>query len=282
MSKIPAVLRVENVDPNRWSAPNPTTDPEGRDIVFSGQLLAQMIMTADAVTSDEKQVKSIHAVFARAGRYSAGQVELIVEPMHSGRAWASQTITAVQGDRLLSRGLVLLNETEPDLMRHAPVMPDVPGPDDCRPLTTGVVFAEAEARIVDNPGATAADGSPVICVWVRCDASYDSVAARQALIAWSQPGFVIGAAFQAHRDTIDIKGAHRTISTGVISHTAHFHDVADVGDWLLFVHEGTFAGNGRVFGKGAVFDRAGTLVSTFGQDSMARHVGRELDFKSGM
>ena len=33
-----------------------------------------------------------------------------------------------------------------------------------------------------------------------------------------------------HRDTVNIKDAHRSISTGVISHTAHFHDAADVGE----------------------------------------------------
>ena len=48
MAELPAVLRVEDQGDGRYSAPHPTDDPEGRDVVFSGQILAQMIMAADA------------------------------------------------------------------------------------------------------------------------------------------------------------------------------------------------------------------------------------------
>ena len=280
MSELPAVLRVEEVGEGRWAGPHPADDPEGRDIVFSGQVLAQMIMASDGVLKGEKEVKSIHAVFARAGRYSAGPVELVVDPMHDGRAWASHTITAVQGDRLLSRGLVLLNAVEPDLVRHSPAMPDVPGPDSGASQQAGVVFPGADVRFVDGPDAP--DGSPAMYFWLRAPGRYDSVAANQALIAWSQPGFIIGMALRPHSDVVNIQEAHRTISTGVISHTAHFHDHADPGEWLLVTQAASYAGHGRVFGSGSVFRADGTLVSTFAQDSMARRVEGTLDFKTAM
>jgi acyl-CoA thioesterase II len=279
---LPNVLQVKETEPGRWVGPHPDTDPEGRDIVFSGQILAQMIMASTAATGGQKEVKSIHAIFARAGRYSAGPVELMVESMHEGRAWASTTVTAQQGDRLLSRGLVLLNAVEPDLMRHAPEMPDVPGPQECDPATYGVVFPEAEVRAVDLPEAVTPDGSPAMYVWFRTRDHYDSIAANQAVIAWSQPGFIIGTAMRPHSDAVNAGEAHRSMSTGVISHTSHFHEEADAGEWLLVGHEASYAGRGRVFGSGSVFTRDGTLVSTFAQDSMARRVDRELDFKTAM
>jgi len=282
MSEMPAVLQVENLGDGRWSAPHPADDPEGRDVVFSGQILAQMIMVSDAAVASQKEVKSIHAIFARAGTYSAGLMELRLEPMHSGRAWGSDTITAYQGDRLLSRGLVLLNTVEPDLMRHMPAMPDVPGPDAAVPNPSTTVFPGTEARMVDAPDAVAADGSPAMYFWFRHPESYDSVAANQALIAWCQPGFIIGLAMRPHSDTVNIADAHTSISTGVISHTAHFHEHADVGEWLLVAQEASYAGRGRVFGAGAVFTQDGTLVSTFAQDSMARGVEGTLDPKRGM
>jgi acyl-CoA thioesterase len=282
MSDVPAVLKVEDLGDGRWSAPNPTDDPERRDVVFSGQVLAQMIMASDAAVGSQKEVKSIHAIFARAGTYSAGLMELRLEAMHSGRAWGSDTITAYQGDRLLSRGLVLLNTVEPDLMRHMPTMPDVPGPDAAAASGATTVFPGAEARMVDAPDAVGTDGAPAMCFWFRTPESYDSVAANQAVIAWSQPGFIIGLAMRPHADTVNIGDAHRSISTGVISHTAHFHEHGDVGDWLLVAQEATYAGRGRVFGSGSVFTRDGTLVSTFAQDSMARGVEGTLDPKRGM
>jgi acyl-CoA thioesterase II len=282
MSELPGVLLVKQTESGRWTGSHPDSDPEGRDVVFSGQILAQMIMTSDAAVQGAKEVKSIHAIFARAGRYSAGPVELALESMHAGRAWASDTVTAVQGDRLLSRGLVLLNTTEADLIRHAPTMPDVPGPEECAENEVGAVFPGAEVRPVDRPDAVAGDGSPVLYCWLRAQESHDSVAANQATTAWSQPGMIIGVALRPHADAVSLADAHRSISTGVISHTTHFHERADVADWLLYIHEGTYAGNGRVFGQGAVFTREGVLVSTFAQDSMARRVEGDLDPKRAM
>jgi acyl-CoA thioesterase len=281
MSELPATLQVKDLGGGRWSAPHPTDDPEGRDVVFSGQILAQMIMASDANCGSQKEVKSIHAIFARAGTYSAGPMELDLDAMHAGRAWASDTITAYQGERLLSRGLVLLNAVEPDLMRHSPTMPDVPGPDAATPNPSITVFPGAEARMVDAPDAVGSDGSPAMYFWMRNPESYDSVAANQAIVAWTEPGFLIGLAMRPHKE-INIADAHSTISTGVISHTAHFHDHADVGQWLLVAQEASYAGNGRVFGSGAVFTQDGTLVSTFAQDSMARGVEGPIDPKRGM
>ena len=81
MSDLPAVLQVEDLGDGRWTAPHPADDPEGRDVVFSGQILAQMIMASDAAVASAKEVKSIHAIFARAGTYSAGSMELLLEQL---------------------------------------------------------------------------------------------------------------------------------------------------------------------------------------------------------
>ncbi len=279
---LPAVLDIDDLGGGRYRAPNPTDDPEGRDVVFSGQILAQMIMASDRAVESAKDVKSIHAIFARAGTYSAGPMELQLESMHSGRAWGSDTITATQGDRLLSRGLVLLNTVEPDLMRHGPAMADVPKPGDLAPDAGSLVYPGAETRTVDDPQATSSDGAPALNFWVRMPESYDSVAANQAILAWCQPGAIIGLAMRPHSDVVSIGDAHRSVSTGVISHTCHFHERFDVGQWLLVAQQATYAGRGRVFGSGAVFTEDGQLVSTFAQDSMARGVEGPLDPKRAM
>ena len=162
------MLQVQHLGGDRWTAPHPDEDPEQRDVLFGGQLVGQMIMVASAGGAGAKEVKSIHAVSARAGAYSAGAVEYEREQMHDGRAWASSTITASQGDRLLSRSLVLLNHVEPDLIRHAVVMPDVPDPEDCPPQPITIVFPGTEARPVDRPDArTANSGAPMRCDWIR-------------------------------------------------------------------------------------------------------------------
>ena len=280
--QLPAVLTLDVRGDGRYGAPNPTDDPEGRDIVFSGQILAQMIMASDHNAESAKDVKSIHAIFARAGTYSAGPMDLELDSMHAGRAWASDTITAKQGDRLLSRGLVLLNAIEPDLIRHGPAMPDVPDPDSLPTDAGSLVYPGVETRTIDDPKATALDGTPALSFWMRNPESYESQAANQAILSWCQPGMIIGLAMRPHADVVKITDAHRSVSTGVIAHTCHFHERLDVGEWHLVVQEATYAGRGRVNGSGAVFTRDGQLVSTFSQDSMVRGVESPLDPKRAM
>jgi acyl-CoA thioesterase len=279
---LPALLTVDDLGDGRYTAPHPAEDPETRDVVFSGQLLAQMIMAADAAVGSAKEVKSIHAVFARAGAYSAGPIELALETMHDGRAWGSDTITAWQGERLLSRALVLLNTVEPDLIRHGPAMPAVPAPGDLPAGSRVLVYPGAETRTVDDPGATGPDGAPLMCFWVRNPESYASTAANQAVLSWCQPGSIIGLAMRPHAGVVKVGDAHRSVSTGVIAHTSHFHDAFDVGEWLLVAQEATYAGRGRVFGTGSVFTEDGRLVATFEQDSMVRGVDGELDPRRSM
>ena len=123
----------------------------------------------------------------------------------------------------------------PRAAQHGGARPDAPHADDARrprarrrprPSPSITVFPGAEARMVDAPDAVGADGSPAMYFWIRNPESYDSVAANQAVIAWTQPGFIIGLAMRPHSDTVNIADAHTSISTGVISHTAHFHEHA--------------------------------------------------------
>ena len=199
----------------------PPRTPKAVTLSSAAKSSAQMIMAADAASAQRKVVKSIHGIFIRTGAYSAGPMELELESMHEGRAWASDTITAYQGDRLLARGLVLLNTIEPDLIRHAATMPDLPGPEECVPIERPVLFPGIEAREVDLIDPVTADGAPLRHLWLRMPAGFDSVAVNQAITAWCQPGFIIELALRPHRVMADIREAHRSISTGVISHTAH-------------------------------------------------------------
>ncbi len=66
------LLRLEKLDDHRYRG-LPEHDGDLRNVVFGGQILAQMIMAAHADRTDpaheqrsDKEVKSIHAIFARA------------------------------------------------------------------------------------------------------------------------------------------------------------------------------------------------------------------------
>src|SRR6516164_2996057 len=278
---VPDLLQLEALADGRYRAPNPGESPEQRDVVFGGQILAQMIVASDRAAGGAKDVKSIHTIFARAGTYQQ-PIDLQVESMQAGRTWASDTVSARQGDRLISRALVLLSIDDPDLMRHQMEMPDVPGPADTRPAASGMAYPGADLRRVDDATATAPGGVPAMYFWTRYPGSFESPAVNQAILSWTTDGFFIELAMRPHAEKVRITDAHRNISTGVIGHTINFHERFDVGDWLLLAHEATYAGRGRVHGRALVYTEAGQLVATFSQDSMARAVAAALDPKRSM
>lgn len=271
---VPSLLQLEKVDATTYVVPQPSESAEGRDVVFSGQLIAQMMMAADDRTEGAKDIKSVQAVFCRAGSY-ASPIELVVDPMQAGRTWASDTISAVQNGKLLARAIVLSSIDDPDLVRHGPEMPLASGPADGGPATA-LVFPGAEAREA-APNGGDDSGVPTSMFWHRYTGAGDSPAANWAVVAWATAGQLIGLAFQAHPGAVDIAQAHRTISTGVIGHTVNFHERVDASSWLLVSNEATYAGRGRVHGRGDVFTEDGRLVATFSQDSMARKIEGDLD-----
>jgi len=274
---VPAMLELTEDGPGRYLVTQPAESAEGRDVVFSGQLLGQTIMAA-ATAAPGKEVRAVHAIFARAGTYTK-PIVLEVDSMHAGRTWASDTITAVQDGRLLCRSLVLLHTAEPDLMRHAPAMPaDVPPPDEVA-TGPGQVFPGGELRPV---GERTVDGIPRHLVWHRFPGPLGPQAAHQAVLTWSTCGVIIGLAMRPHQDKVKIEEAHLNLSTGVIGHSIHFVEPLDATRWHLVVTEGTQASGGRIYGRGSVFTEDGQLVATFQQDSMAKEAEHSLDPRRSM
>ena len=279
MSGLPDLLTLTDVGERRYNVFQPAESAEGRDVVFSGQLLGQMIMASDRAAGGTKDVRSVHALFARAGTYTK-PIELEVDSMHAGRTWASDTVTATQDGRLLCRSMILLNTVDPDLMRHDPFMPKgVPSPGDLEPASAQA-FPGAEIRPV--PGEHSFEGAPVEMAWHRFERPLDSQAANQAVLVWATCGNIIGLGMRPHRDTVNIGEAHHTLSTGVIGHTTHFVDQIDVSQWLLMVTEATKAASGRVYGGGRIFTDDGRLLAAFHQDSMAKAAEAQLDPRLSM
>ena len=86
-----------------------------------------MILASDKVGVGDKDVASIHTLFARSARVS-DPVEIDVDVIHDGRTMGSHSVTVHQGDRVCAQGLILRTVDAPDLIRHQPDMPDVAGP----------------------------------------------------------------------------------------------------------------------------------------------------------
>ena len=270
---LPDVLRMVPAADNRYQAHHEReVDGTERDVVFGGQILAQMIMASAMAGGGDKEGKSIHTIFARPGTYTKPLV-YEVDPMHSGRTFASDTVTAWQGDRLISRGLLLMNVDEPDLIRHKTVeMPNVPGPEDPSGRHDSRVFPGAEGIIchgVDTRSEEQPPGPPELFVWTRYSRSFDSPVVNQAILSWATDGFMIGTSMRPHPGMTEGM-AHRRISTGPVSHTVNFHERFSASEWLLMAGESIWASRGRAHGRCNIFAQDGRLAATYTQDCMIR------------
>jgi acyl-CoA thioesterase-2 len=256
-------------------------DPDLYDVVFGGQILAQMILaTSAAGPTGGKGIASLHTVFTRAASLRA-PLEIDVDTMHDGRSVGSSTITVRQGERLCARGLALHQADGPDLIAHASPPPAVGGPDDAPSgegtPAAGLVAPGTEVRIaggVDTWDPDAPTGPAELAVWVRLpggggEEGADPAGLGEALLAYATDGFLIGTAMRPHAG-LGQAMAHRSVDTGVVTHTLTFHRGVPLGRWLLIAHEGVFAGRGRAYGRASVFDGDGTLLASFVQESLIR------------
>jgi acyl-CoA thioesterase II len=241
------------------------TNADEHGVIFGGQLLGQSIVAA-AAGHPGKTVKTVHTIFARAGS-ATDPVEIAVDPVHDGRTFASTGVTISQSGRVCARSLVLLTADEPDLMRHADPAPELAGPDESKANAMGAWKIQVVGDVdVSNPEQVL---PPDLDVWTRFDGAPDDPLTNQALVAYSTDAFLIGTAMLPH-DGIGQAQAHKTLQTGVISHTLTFHEPLAAGEWFLLSHHGTYAGNGRVYGRANVFRPDGVLAASFVQDAMVR------------
>ncbi len=275
-SSLPPMLELEQVDDHCYAG-RPEHDGERRNVVFGGQILAQMIVAAHRDRSadhpNQKEVKSIHAIFARAGDYSA-PIEYQVERMHDGRTLGSDTVTFAQHGKVMSRGLILWSQDEPDLIRHTAnaAMPQVGPPDDPGNRPDWRVFPGAVGLIAGGIDTWSDDEplrDPVQNVWTRAEVSSRDPVVHQAILSWATDGYLIGTAMLPHAGYNE-GHAHKTISTGVVSHTVNFHERFDASEWLLLANESIWAGRGRTHGRCNVWTEDGRLVATYTQDNLVR------------
>jgi acyl-CoA thioesterase len=242
---------------------------EGHGVVFGGQLLAQSLLAA-ARSVPGKEVLSLHNVFAR-GASPAEPLDVAVDVLQSGRAFASTSVTTSQGDRLCTRATVLLHAPDDDLIRHASPMPEV-----APPVATAADGRWWEVEVCDGVDVNDPDavGPAELRVWTRFPGAgapppADDLAVHQALLAYASDGFLIGTAMRPHAG-VGQSMAHVSISTTVLSQTITFHEPFDATGWLLVDHRSSYAGRGRSYGSAEVFTADGRLVASFRQDNMVR------------
>ena len=280
--QLPRAFQLDALGGGRFVASS-IGDADVHDVVFGGQILAQAILASDAAAGagSGKALSSVHTVFSRVATITK-PLEYDVEVIHDGRTASSQTVTVHQGDRVCARALVLRQAPAGDLIRHQDAMPDVPGPASCaEEQPRGLVAPGTDVRVAGAAAgwdSSESSGPPELNVWIRPPGEPGQAEPlSQALLAYATDGFLIAAAMRPH-EGVGQDMAHRSLTTGVVTHTLTFHEPVPAGEWLLMAQESTHTGRGRAFGRAQVFSEGGSLVASFSQESIIRD-GRRPDAK---
>lgn len=259
-------LDLERVGDHRFRASHLD---EGHGVVFGGQLLAQSIIAATTVVPD-KELLSIHTVFARGGAFDQ-PLDIDVEVLQSGRSMSSVTVTTRQERGPCTQSTALLHAPDADRIRHGVDAPACisSGPDAWADRDGAAGFMDM--RIVDevdimDPALT---GPPELRVWCRFPGAPDELRYAQAMLAYASDGFLIATAMRPH-EGVGQSMAHVSVATTVLTQTLTFHEPFAADRWMLLDQRSTYAGRGRSHGVADVFDADGRLVAGFTQDNMIR------------
>ena len=200
-------------------------------------------------------------------------LELEVGTVRAGRSFASAVVMAGQGGRTRATATVLLDQPQPDVIRHDRWTGAPPaGPEAAYPADMPMRGRQLRLEGVKDYGNPDETGPPVLDAWLRYDSVPGRDDLRRALLAHFTGHLSISTALRAHPG-IGTDQAHHTLSTAVMGIGVTFHDPVTWDGWIRYHHQSTFAGAGMAYVRGQVLTADGRLLASFTQDAMIRGLG---------
>ena len=244
-----------------------------RGVVEGSQMLAQSIVAAGR-HAPGRRIVSATLVFMRAANTSE-PLRIELEELLDGRNFSTLAPRVRQRDKLCASGIMLIDATAADVIRHRAPAPEASGPDASEPYDMSVTGREVrfvDAAYTGDPNAPV--GPPVIDAWVRFRDVPDDPYLHAALLAHFTGHLSIAAAMRPHVG-IGQRQAHRTLSTAINAINISFHANVRADRWMRYHHHSTFAGDGMTHSECRVYDLEGDLLASFTVDAMVRRASNE-------
>jgi acyl-CoA thioesterase II len=244
-----------------------------RGVVEGSQMLAQSIVAAGR-HAPGRRIVSASLVFMRAANTSE-PLRIALEELSGGRNFSTLAPRVRQGDKLCASGIMLLDATAPDVIRHRAPAPETAGPSASEPYDMSVTGRDVrfvDAAYTGDPNAPV--GPPVIDAWVRFREVPDDPYLHAGLLAQFTGHASIAAAMRPHAG-IGQSQAHRTLSTAINAINISFHANVRADRWMRYHHHSTFAGDGMTHSECRVYSEEGDLLASFTVDAMVRRASNE-------
>lgn len=274
-----ALLSLESIEENLFRG---VSQELGFRQLFGGQVLGQSLSAASQTVDDARSVHSLHGYFLRPG--DAGlPVVYQVDRVRDGGSFTTRRVTAIQkGQPIFTCSASF--QTFEDGFDHQIEMPDVPGPEGLRSETElarevvdklpermrerAVSDKPIEIRpvTVENP-FTPGCTRPARYVWFRADGTLPATPAiHQYILAYASDFNLLTTSMLPHGVSV----WQKFMQVASLDHALWFHGDLRADEWLLYAMDSPWAGNGRGFSRGSIFDRQGRLVASVAQEGLIR------------
>lgn len=271
-----ALLTIEEIDTDLYRGLSREEAP-GR--VFGGQVVAQALAAAARSIGDDRPAHSLHGYFLRAGDTTRPIIYRVIRDFDGG-SFANRRVVAIQGGRPILNLAASFHRRE-DGFAHARKIPQVPPPEDCPDLATGLAamgrsipapLMERLAAFEMRPGMPSPDGMggnglPSQFMWLRLVSPMGLDATMQRVVlAYASDFALVTTAILPHPENF----FSPRLQVASLDHAIWFHDCPPVDEWLLYLMDSPWAGGARGFARGSVFTRDGRLVASVAQEGLMR------------
>jgi acyl-CoA thioesterase II len=246
---------------SRFVGRNLTPDPARRRL-YGGQVAAQALIAAGLTVPDGRRAHSLHGYFLRSGDLER-KVEYVVDHDRDGRRFSARHVSAMQDDRVIFSMLASFCEGTPrTVLDEGPYRPDRIPPLDACP---GVILEGGiESRPITKVRVVGERTLYPDAMYMRPTTPIpDSDLHRAALLVYVSD---LGSGFGQNEDD--------DVGVGDVSldHAVWFHQLPEVGSWLVLDSWPIAAVYGRGLYNGSIRDLEGRLAATVTQETLLRYV----------
>lgn len=279
LDNLVALLSLEPIEENLFRG---MSQDLGFRQLYGGQVAGQALSAASQTVDATRHVHSLHGYFLRPGD-ATRPVVYEVERVRDGGTFSTRHVTAIQKGLpifILSASFHLDEEG----FHHQIPMPDVMAPEELpselelnrqwsdripEPIRHKMLCRKPiEIRpVTQHDTWDPRPDEPIKYIWMRADGSLPDIPAlHRYLLAYASDFGFLTTSLLPHGVTV----WQKDMQVASLDHALWFHGDLRMDDWLLYAMSSTWAGNGRGFVRGDIFDRQGRLVASSSQEGLIR------------
>ncbi len=267
------LLDLEQIEVNIFRGLN---HPDKQDRVYGGQVAAQSLVAAGR-TVDRGRIHSLHSYFLLPGD-PASPILYEVDRIRDGHSFTTRRVMAIQhGKPIFNLQASFHVDERSDLEHHMP-MPDVPSPEELKPLHERLGSVEGQVsdwlarplpvehrHVGELPWFKDKPMEPVQYVWIKADGILpDDDLVHACVTAYASDLSLVGTMLLPH----DVDWSRLMLAS--IDHCMWFHRPFRADEWMLYAMDSPNMYGARGLARGSIFTRDGTLVVSITQEGLTR------------